>query len=70
MTITKFLEQIKTIHEESGCDGKVIHSHDIQSEVTFRTTDGEEYELVEMETKVLNCLCIYGIDIILKKVEE
>jgi hypothetical protein len=70
MTITEFIEQLKVIQDDSGCDGKTISSHDIKSEVRFHTTDGEEYELVEMETEVLNCLCIYGVDIILKKVEE
>jgi hypothetical protein len=71
MTVKELLEQITSLQDDIGCDGKTINSHDIQSSVNFWVmNDDTDYELVSIEPSILPCMCWAGINFILKKVES
>jgi hypothetical protein len=73
-TVSEFLEEVKRLQEEIGCNGTRTGSHTYPSSVKIYVEgpdDFPDFEIDRLEPQMhLGCGCWTGIDIILKPREE
>jgi hypothetical protein len=71
LTVTEFINHLKGMNTEIGCDGIKIAAHKIPSHVRFVDKEGTSYRLISFDADRLGgCGCWDGIRIVLEKILE
>lgn len=67
-TVTEFINKLRGLNAEIGCNGERIASHKLRSSVTFEDADGNTYRLKDLDiSRLPGCGCWDGVRVILER---